>query len=89
MTETNKRGMRTRKAKRGGRKSMLRKSRRISSFFGFGNRRQESESNKTTAVVAALAVVPFNEGSNPYDDASGPYEGGRLQKKQKKQKKRL
>jgi len=66
---------------------MLRKSRRVSSFFGFGNRRQESESNKTTAVVAALAVVPFNEGTNPYDDASGPYEGGRLRAKQQKQKK--
>jgi hypothetical protein len=84
MAETNKR--RTRKAKRGGRKSMLRKSRRVSSFFGFGNRRQESESNKTTAVVAALAVVPFNEGINMHDNATGPYEGGRLRAKKQKQK---
>jgi hypothetical protein len=86
MTETNKRrltrknGVRRargmRKTKYGG----LRKTRQAKSFFGFGNQRQESESNKTATVVAALAVVPFDDVASPYD-APGLYEGGRLQKK--------
>jgi hypothetical protein len=70
-----------RKTKYGG----LRKTRQAKSFFGFGNQRQESESNKTASVVAALAVVPFDDAASSYD-AVGVYEGGRLQKKGRMQK---
>lgn len=51
------------------------KTRRAGSFFGLLNSRQqsESESNKTAAVVAALAVVPLNDSPNPFDDGVDSY----------------
>ena len=61
---------------RGGRKSVVRKTRRNRSFFGFSNQRQESESSKT-AAIAGLALVPFENTSTPHNAAVPAYNGGR------------
>ena len=63
MTETNKRRLKgtrgMRKTKYGGLRSTVRKTRRGRSFFGLGNRRQETEANIEVAEVAAMAAIPL------------------------------